>query len=191
MPSIRLQQQRMKRHLQGQVPMLLIYLLQILFPLPGNLGIPLPVTFAEHLLHSFPPKLEPGTELLSSRRTSSGTWTLTPGAPWPWFPAAPHHSSHSIVNTYLIWMPEPTFRHQRMEVRTRNLIPRTKLITPGLLHQLDPVQCNPFVSRGPSPQSRSQCEHSGVPTQDPVLLTLPRHRDKQPGSLESTAWGWG
>ena len=36
----------------------------------------------------------------------------------------------------------------------------------------------------PSPQSRSQCEHSGVPTQDPVLLTLPRHRDKQPGSLE-------
>lgn len=35
MPSIRLQQQRMKRHLRGKVPMLLIHLLQILFPLPG------------------------------------------------------------------------------------------------------------------------------------------------------------
>lgn len=47
----RLQQQRMKRHLQGQVKMLLIHLLQIMFPLPGNLGIPLPVTFVEHLWH--------------------------------------------------------------------------------------------------------------------------------------------
>lgn len=77
-------------------------------------------------------RAKPGTELLSSRRTSSGTWTLTPGAPWPWFPAAPHHSSHSIVNTYIsyiIWMPEPTFRHQRMEVRTTPSVPRTKLIT--------------------------------------------------------------
>lgn len=47
-------------------------------------------------------------------------------------------------------MPEPTFRHQRIEVRTRPSVPRTKLITPGILHQLDPVQCNPFVSRSTS-----------------------------------------
>ncbi|GER50545.1 cytochrome c biogenesis [Striga asiatica] len=33
---------------------------------------------------------------------------------------------------------------------TNTSVPRTKLITPGILHQLDPVQCNPFVSRGPA-----------------------------------------
>lgn len=60
MPSIRLQQQRMKRHLQGKVPMLLISSLS-----PARLGIPLPVTFAEHLLHSFPPKRQASLELLS------------------------------------------------------------------------------------------------------------------------------
>ncbi|KAG5535751.1 hypothetical protein RHGRI_023499 [Rhododendron griersonianum] len=42
----------------------------------------------DYPLSSGRPAEESSLLLLSSRRTSSRTWTLTPGAPWPWFPAA-------------------------------------------------------------------------------------------------------